>query len=73
MTNEKKLELLAETMDLEAEDITADKVLSDIEEWDSVSAISFIAMLDDEFGKTISAGDLKRCKTVADLMEQMEE
>lgn len=73
MTNEKKLELLAETMDVDAADLAENKSLSDIEEWDSVSAISFIAMLDDEFGKTISAGDLKRCKTVADLMEQMEE
>ena len=73
MTNEKKLELLAETMDVDVADLTESMTLSDIEEWDSVSAISFIAMLDDEFGKTISAGDLKRCKTVADLMEQMEE
>jgi acyl carrier protein len=73
MTNEKKLELLAEMMDVDAKDLTGDTVLADIEEWDSVSAISFVAMLDDEFGKTISAGDLKRCKTVADLMEQMEE
>lgn len=73
MTNERKLELLAETMDVDVADLAENKSLSDIEEWDSVSAISFIAMLDDEFGKTISAGDLKRCKTVADLMDQMEE
>ena len=51
MTNEKKMELIAEILDVDVEDISPETVLADIEEWDSVAALSFIAMMDDEFGK----------------------
>ena len=72
MTNEKKLELLAEVMDVDASALSEDMALADLVKWDSLASVNFIVMLDDEFDKQIGAGELKACKTVGDLLEQME-
>ena len=72
MTNEKKLEMLADVMNVEVSELSEDMELKDIAKWDSLASISFIVLLDDEFDKQISAGELKSCKTIGDLLDQME-
>lgn len=72
MTNEKKLEMLADAMGVEAAELSEDMELKDLVKWDSLASINFIVLLDDEFNREVSAGELKRCKTVADLLELME-
>ena len=49
MTNQEKLEHIAEILDLEVVEINEDTVLSEYEEWDSVAILSFIALMDEEF------------------------
>ncbi len=48
-------------------EVTADTVLKELPEWDSLAALGVIVMFDVEFGKTIAGDDLKNCTTVADL------
>lgn len=72
MTNDKKLELIAEILDVDVENLTPETKLSDLEEWDSIALISFMAMIDDEFDKVIKGSVVKEQKTVADLMALME-
>lgn len=72
MTNEKKIELLEEMMDLESGSLAPDTELEDLEEWDSIALISFIALIDDEFNKVVKGSVIKEQKTVADLMALME-
>lgn len=72
MTNEKKLELLAEVMDIDVEVLTPETRLVDMNEWDSVAALSFIAMMDEEFGKEFRGADVKKIVTVQDAMNVME-
>ena len=72
MTNEKKIELLAEILDIDAEEITPETRLVDMNEWDSVAALSFIAMMDEEFGKEFRGADVKKIVTVQDAMNVME-
>lgn len=72
MTDAKKIELLEEMMDLDAGTLTPETQLSEIEEWDSIALISFIALVDDEFDKVIKGSTIKAQKTVADLMSLME-
>lgn len=36
--------------------------------WDSLTAFSLRVMIQQRFGKTLSADDLAACRTVADLM-----
>lgn len=72
MTVEEKLELLAETFDVEVDDITGESVLADLDCWDSMTKLSLIVMFDDEFGKKITSEDIKKFITVNDIISLME-
>lgn len=39
----------------------------ELEEWNSLTALSIISMVDDKIGKTITGADLRRCKTIEDV------
>lgn len=73
MTEQTKLEKLAEAMDMDVGKLAPDMALESISKWDSLASINFILLLEDEFDKQIGAGELKGCKTVADLMDLMAE
>ena len=46
---------------------SSDKLLSEIEEWDSLAVVTFIAMADLKYQKKIQAQDIKKASTVSDL------
>lgn len=73
MTMEKKLELIAEILDMEIGDLTPETKLADLDDWDSVAALSFIAMMDEEFGKEVKGATIKEFVTIQDAMNIMEE
>nr|WP_326166508.1 acyl carrier protein [uncultured Oscillibacter sp.] len=68
----KKLALIEEALDTEEGALRPETPLDDVEEWDSITMLSLIAMLDEEFGKTISGKELKALRTVADILAYME-
>ncbi|CDB35094.1 acyl carrier protein [Phascolarctobacterium sp. CAG:266] len=72
MTNEQKIKIIEEILDLDEGTLKEDTVLRDLEDWDSVAIISFIAMIDDEFNKIVKGPVVREQKTVADLMALME-
>lgn len=72
MTNEEKIAILEGLMEVNEGTLTPETLLRDIEEWDSVSFLSFTAMMDDEFGKIVKGSVIKEQKTVGDLMALME-
>ena len=72
MTTEKKIELLADMLDLDPEDLSLDTNLDDLEEWDSLNALNLIALVDEEFGKTLSADVVNNLKTVSDIVDVMQ-
>ena len=43
-----------------------------LDEWNSLTALSIIAMVDDAFGKTITGADLRANKTIEDLFHFIE-
>lgn len=73
MNTEKKIELLAEILDLETGDIRPEMQLSELEEWDSIAILSFIAMMDEEFGKEMKGAEIKKFITVQDALDAMKE
>lgn len=73
MTNEKKIELLADILDVDTEELTPETRLVDMSEWDSIAVLSFIAMMDEEFGKEFKGADFKKIVTVQDALNVMEE
>ena len=68
-----KIELLAEILDQDPEDIKEDMALEEIDEWDSLAILSFIAMMDEEFEKEVSGATIKSLITISDVLALMEE
>ncbi len=53
----------------EPSSIQANTRYRELEEWGSMMALIVIAMIDADFGKTVTAEDLKSANTVAELFE----
>lgn len=47
-------------------------VYKELEEWNSLTALSIISMVDDECGKTITGADLRSCSTIEELFNLIE-
>jgi len=67
----KKIELLAELLDVEANEITPEKRFDEFE-WNSITVLSFIVMMDDEFGKEMDGSVVKNFVTIQDALDVME-
>lgn len=72
MTEQEKINMLEEIMELDEGTLSITDVLADYDEWDSVTALSLIAFMDETFGKTITGETIKQLKTVADVLAMME-
>lgn len=50
-----------------AEQFKADTAFKGLDEWGSLTALSIIAMVDEEFEKRITGADLRSVETIKDL------
>ncbi len=71
MTNEEKLALLEEAMDVETGSLTADLELKSLKKWNSMARLSLIVLMDDEFDKTLSSDQVRAFETVGDILAFM--
>lgn len=71
MTQEEKIGLLEDLLDLEPKSLSPESVLEDIEEYDSMSKLSLIVLIDEEFGKKLTGERLREFKTVGDILDFM--
>ena len=55
-----------------AEVFAPDTEFKTLDEWNSLTALSIIAMVDDAYGKTITGADLRANKTIEDLFHFIE-
>lgn len=60
------LEKLKDILDCE-EDLTLDLELDELDEWDSLGILGFLAEMERHSTKTLQARDVKKAKTVRDL------
>lgn len=72
MSQQEKINLLEEIMEIDEGTLSLDDILEDYDEWDSVTALSLIALMDERFGKIIAGEDIKKLKTVSDVLMLME-
>ena len=72
MTQEEKMELMADILDTDVSDISPSMKLSDIDAWDSVAALAFIAMMDEKFHKTMKGAELRSFVIVQDALDAMQ-
>jgi acyl carrier protein len=61
------LDHLSEIMEVPQGSLTGDEKLSDLEEWNSIAMVSFIAFGDEHFQKSFSPRQFVACHTVNDL------
>lgn len=66
-----KIKLMEEIMELEEGTLNEGSVLSEYDEWDSLSIISYIALMDTRFNKSVSMEEIKRFVTVKDAIDIM--
>lgn len=71
MSEEKKLELLADIFECDADELSAESDLEEMGVMDSMTALSLIVMMDEEFGKIPSKDQIKAFKTVGDILAYM--
>lgn len=72
MTQEQKIEKLEEIMELDEGVLKVTDNLEDYDEWDSIAILSYIAMMDSDFGKVVKGEDVRKFITVQDALNGME-
>lgn len=72
MDLKEKLALIEEALDVDEGSFSPDTVLADVDEWDSIAALSLIVMLDEQFERTISGEQIKALVTIQDILSYME-
>ena len=61
--------LIENCMDIEEASLVMSDILSNFEEWDSLTVLSIIAAVDEKYHKHITGEELKKVVTVSDLVE----
>jgi acyl carrier protein len=72
MTVKEKLNILEEMLLIKKDTLDEATELENISEWDSIAVISTIAMFDSLFDKDIRSAEIKKFKTVKDIIDKME-
>lgn len=71
MDKKQKITLLAELFEVEENEVTPEKQLSDLK-WDSLAMLGLIALLKSECNKTVKPTDLRALQTVQDVFDLMD-
>jgi acyl carrier protein len=51
--------------------ITNETIFRDLDEWDSLTALSLIAMVDEEYSLKLTGDDIKTSTTLEDIFEKI--
>ncbi len=72
MTEKEKLAMLEDVLDAEEGSLSPDMSLDEVDEYDSMTKLSIVVMMEDEFDKKITADDVRAFRTVGDILALME-
>ena len=72
MTNEEKIALLEDMLELEAGTLTLETELTSVDEYDSMAKLSLIVLFDEECGKKLTGEEIRTFKTVGDIIAAMD-
>jgi len=68
MTASEFLRTLEQALEIDPGKIAGHESLNEIEWWDSMAALTFMAVADQELHLKVSGAQLQQCKTVSDLL-----
>ena len=67
----KFIEKFKETLELDGVEINLETKFRDLENWDSISFLSVLAMLDEEYGVSIEGNNFRKLETIEDLINEI--
>ena len=71
MTQNEKIALLADMLEVETDTLKPETELTSIDEFDSMAKLSLIVLMDDECGKKLTGEQIREFKTVKDILDFM--
>ena len=71
MTEREKLALLEETIEADKSSLKPETLLEDVEEYDSMTILAIIVMLEDTFGVKIDGARVRAFTKVGDILALM--
>ncbi len=69
----RKIELIADILEVEPEELTEESVLEDFDAWDSIAVLGVIAIITENTGKYPHASEILKYKTVKDIMDALDQ
>ena len=72
MTNEEKIALLEDMLEIDGGTLKTETELSSIDEYDSMAKLSLIVLFDEECGKKLTGEEIRTFKTVGDILAAMD-
>lgn len=58
--------------DVDTTSLSGETKFRELDDWDSIAGLSFIGMVDEEYGVTFNADDMKACQTIEDLYNRVQ-
>ena len=71
MTNQEKITLIEETLEIDGGTLTENTQLSNISEYDSMGKLTLIVLCDEEFNKKLTGEQSRDFVTVKDVLDFM--
>lgn len=71
MTNQEKIALIEETLEIDGGTLNEDTQLSNISEYDSMGKLTLIVLCDEEFNKKLTGEQIRNFVTVKDVLDFM--
>jgi acyl carrier protein len=68
MTNEEKIALIEETLDIDSGFLSPETELASLAEYDSMAKLSLIVLCDETFNKKLSGEQIRAFQTVGDIL-----
>ncbi len=68
MTDQEKIDLIADALEVEANDLSLETKLADLAEYDSMAKLSIIVLMDEEFEKKLTGEEMAKFVTIGDIV-----
>ena len=64
--------MFEEIVEADPDTLTGEELVEDLENWDSLAVVNFIALVDENFGITLSPEKIMNSKTVNELVSLLD-
>lgn len=71
MSVQEKIALIEDMLEMDEGTLKEEMLLEEIDEWDSMAYLSFSVLMKDEFGKKVTATEIKSFRSIGDILDVM--